>query len=55
MSNEAAWITEKQAKPLKVDKADKWKPGPHELLIKNHAFAINPVDWKIQVSVNRSE
>jgi NADPH:quinone reductase-like Zn-dependent oxidoreductase len=23
-------------------------PGPHELLVRNHAIAANPVDWKIQ-------
>jgi NADPH:quinone reductase-like Zn-dependent oxidoreductase len=24
------------------------KPGPQELLIKVHATALNPIDWKIQ-------
>jgi len=23
-------------------------PGPHEILVRNHAIAANPVDWKIQ-------
>lgn len=25
-----------------------WKPGPGEVLVKNAAWAVNPVDWKIQ-------
>lgn len=48
MSNQAAWITEAKANPLKVDSADMWEPGPGEVLIKNTAWAVNPVDWKIQ-------
>lgn len=48
MSNQAAWITEAKAKPLKVDSADMWKPGPGEVLVKNSAWAVNPVDWIIQ-------
>ncbi|KAF1344795.1 chaperonin 10-like protein [Delphinella strobiligena] len=47
-SNSAAWITEKQGKPLKVQEAPLPKPGPNDVVVKNHAVAINPVDWKIQ-------
>lgn len=47
-SNSAAWITEKQGKPLKVSEAPLPKPGPNDVVVKNHAIAINPVDWKIQ-------
>lgn len=50
MPNQASWITAAKAKPLKVDNADMWKPGPNEVLIKNAAWAVNPVDWKIQDS-----
>lgn len=46
--NQAAWITEAKGKPLKVDEAPIPKPGPGEVVIKNAAVAINPVDWKIQ-------
>lgn len=49
MSNQAAWITEAKAHPFKVDKADYWQPGPNQVLIKNAAVAVNPVDWKVQV------
>lgn len=24
------------------------QPGDHEVLVRNHAIAVNPVDWKIQ-------
>ncbi|EOD52674.1 Alcohol dehydrogenase superfamily zinc-containing [Neofusicoccum parvum] len=46
--NQAAWITEAKGKPLKVGEAPTPKPGPGEVVIKNAAVAINPVDWKIQ-------
>ncbi|KAF4540662.1 alcohol dehydrogenase [Lasiodiplodia theobromae] len=46
--NQAAWITEAKSRPLKVDEASNWKAGAGEVLIKNAAVAINPVDWKIQ-------
>ncbi|KAL1622690.1 hypothetical protein SLS56_008615 [Neofusicoccum ribis] len=48
--NQAAWITHPRAKPLKVDEAPEWKAGPGEVVIKNAALAINPVEWKIQDS-----
>ncbi|MCJ1392466.1 hypothetical protein MMC18_005333 [Xylographa bjoerkii] len=36
--------------PLKVDKAEDWKAGPKELVIKVAFAAVNPVDWKVQDS-----
>lgn len=48
MSNQAAWITEKQGKPLKVDSAPMPSPSSGEVVVKNGAVAVNPVDWKIQ-------
>ncbi|PSK45989.1 hypothetical protein B9Z65_4957 [Elsinoe australis] len=47
-SNQAAWLEEKQQYPFKIGSADVPKAGPDQLVIKNHALAINPVDWKIQ-------
>ncbi|KAK4499172.1 hypothetical protein PRZ48_009685 [Zasmidium cellare] len=47
MSNQAAWLDGK-AQKLRVAPADIPKPGPDDVVIKNHAVAINPVDWKIQ-------
>ena len=48
-SNKAAWIMEKQGKPVKVDSAEMPTPGADELVIKAGATSVNPVDWKIQV------
>jgi len=44
--NQAAWIHAK-AEPFKVGDAPLTKPGKGEVLIKNHAVAINPADWKM--------
>lgn len=49
-SNQAAWITSKQGKPLEVKEAPYTPPNAGEVTIKNGAIAINPVDWKIQES-----
>lgn len=49
-ANKAAWLTEAKQKPLKVDHAPMPTPGPDEVVIKNKAVAVNPVDWKIQDS-----
>ncbi|KAJ6125616.1 zinc-binding oxidoreductase CipB [Penicillium samsonianum] len=48
--NRAAWIVAARSNPFLVGKAPMYKPGPGEILIKNHAVAVNPVDWKIQDS-----
>lgn len=45
--NEAAWQTAKNV-PLQVGPAEVMLPGPDQILIKNQAWAINPVDWKMQ-------
>lgn len=43
-TNRAAWLEPKQAK-LEVKSAPYPQPLEHEIIIKNHAIAINPVDW----------
>ncbi|OCK77228.1 zinc-binding oxidoreductase CipB [Lepidopterella palustris CBS 459.81] len=48
MTNRAAWLQEKQQVPLKIDDAPMWEPEGDEVLIRNHAVAINPVDWAVQ-------
>ena len=48
-SNKAAWIPGK-AQPVKVDSAPPSKAGADEVVIRNGAVAINPVDWKMQDS-----
>jgi hypothetical protein len=47
-SNTAAWLTASQATPLEIKSAPYTSPGENEILIKNGAVAINPVDWAIQ-------
>lgn len=46
MSNQAAWIPEARAK-LAVKEAPMPTAGEGEVVIKNHAFAINPVECMI--------
>lgn len=44
-SNQAAWLTAKSATPLQVKKAEYTAPGENEIVVKNAALAINPLDW----------
>jgi len=45
--NQAAYLDAIGSK-LRVGKAHMPVPGDDEILIQNHALAVNPVDWKIQ-------
>jgi len=45
--NKAAWLDDKGA-PLRVGDAPMQTPGPAEIIVKNHAVAINPLDWHMQ-------
>jgi NADPH:quinone reductase-like Zn-dependent oxidoreductase len=47
-SNNAAWLIHEKAKPFTVKEATYTPPSPTEIVIKNHAVAINPVDWVLQ-------
>ncbi|KAI1119748.1 GroES-like protein [Nemania abortiva] len=47
--NEAAWLAAKQAKPLHVGPAPYTAPGPGQIVVKNAAVAINPIDWQKQI------
>lgn len=49
MSNQAAYLDGK-GQTLRVADAELPKPNADEVIIKNHAIAINPVDWKVQDS-----
>jgi len=44
-ANTAAWLDGKDAR-LRVAEADMPKPGNDEIVVKNYAVAINPVDCK---------
>lgn len=46
MANQAAWITKPKARPLEVDFAADPKAGLGEVVIKNSAVSINPLDCK---------
>jgi len=45
--NEAAWLVAKHH-PLQVKAAPYTEPGAGEILVRNHAVAVNPVDWMVQ-------
>ena len=47
-ANAAAWITAPKSKPFEVKPAPLWTPGENEILVRNHAVAINPVDGGLQ-------
>ncbi len=43
--NQAAWLTAKSATPLEVKQAPYTAPGEGEIVVKNRAVAVNPLDW----------
>ncbi|KAJ8108756.1 hypothetical protein ONZ43_g6328 [Nemania bipapillata] len=47
-SNMAAVIPHAKAHPFEIGPAPVWTPGPDEILVKNEAVAINPVDGNLQ-------
>ncbi|KAK1765981.1 polyketide synthase [Phialemonium atrogriseum] len=47
-TNQAAWLTAKSARPLVVKSAPYTPPGANEMVVKNAAIAVNPVDWAKQ-------
>lgn len=47
VSNQAAWLVGLN-KPLEVGDSEMPKPAADEVVVRNCAIAINPVDWKNQ-------
>jgi NADPH:quinone reductase-like Zn-dependent oxidoreductase len=47
MSNQAAYLDVK-GQEFRIGSAAIPKPDPTEVIVKNHAVAVNPIDWKIQ-------
>ncbi|KAL5333797.1 chaperonin 10-like protein [Aspergillus crustosus] len=48
-TNRAAWLTAEKVYPLEVKEALYTPPGPNELIIRNHAIALNLVDYGRQL------
>ncbi|KAL6250639.1 hypothetical protein RBB50_002941 [Rhinocladiella similis] len=46
-TNQAAWLPGPNEK-LEIRPSELVKPGPGQVLVKNRAVSINPVDWKFQ-------
>ncbi|KAK1811665.1 hypothetical protein LTR12_013966 [Friedmanniomyces endolithicus] len=44
-TNKAAYLVGKRIRPLVVQAAPYTSPGPSEIVVKNQAVAVNPVDW----------
>lgn len=51
-SNTAAWLNAAASNPFEVRAAPLWTPGENEILIRNRAVAINPVDGNLQAALN---
>ncbi|KAL7626111.1 hypothetical protein AAE478_002881 [Parahypoxylon ruwenzoriense] len=49
-SNRGAWIKAAKSHPFVVEAAPVWVPEANEILVKNHAVAINPIDGSLQAS-----
>src|SRR5271169_1021658 len=47
-TNTAAWLTGAKVSPLQVKSAPYTTPRENEIVIKNGAVAINPIDWMLQ-------
>lgn len=47
--NHGAYLVDNKGKPLEVRPAPYTAPGPNELVIKNSAIAVNPVDYGKQL------
>lgn len=47
-SNTAAWLLAQKSRPLEVKSAPYAPPGENEIMVKNGAIALNPVDWARQ-------
>lgn len=47
-ANTAAWLRNESG-GLEVGPAPYTPPREHEIVLRNHAVAINPVDWKVEI------
>ncbi|KAJ5780361.1 hypothetical protein N7457_005521 [Penicillium paradoxum] len=51
-SNQAAWLSSKSARPLKVGLAPYTNPHGNEIVVKNGAVAVNRLEWTKQLMGN---
>lgn len=49
-SNSAAWITAAKSYPFEVKSAPLWTPAENEILTRNNAVAVNPIDGGLQTT-----
>jgi len=47
--NQAAWLPASQVTPLQISPAPYPTPGPGQLVVRNGALGINPIDWVKQM------
>lgn len=48
LQNKAAWHADAKAPHLEVGDAPYTQPGQYEIVVQNHAVAINPIDWIVK-------
>ncbi|GIJ92604.1 hypothetical protein Asppvi_001882 [Aspergillus pseudoviridinutans] len=48
-TNAAAWLSEAKMHPFEIKESPVGKPEANEILVRNHAVAINPIDGIIQI------
>lgn len=48
IENTAVWQTGKVKTPLVVKTAPHTKPREHEIVIRNYAITVNPIDWIVR-------
>lgn len=49
-TNTAAWHNAEKSSPFEVRSAPLWTPGENEILVRNRAIAINPIDSNLQAT-----
>lgn len=53
MGNKAAWLLAAKQRPLKVDDAPMPEPGPDDIIIRNHAVAINRQTIRLKAALSK--